>query len=238
MSTIKIIHKKMDDIKKAYDLMSNEWSNEPNGAQMTEFRTFLKMIGKVKGLKILDAGCGTGEYSIILAKKGAECVGIDFSKGMINHAKINAKNNNVDIDFKKADICNLPFKDNVFDKVISSRVLNFIKEDNLDLAIKELLRVLKKGGELTLSLIHPGLGISDRTIIKIKNIIYQIPKYTHSIEAYKKAFIKNKAKIIDKNSLKMIKSFKKINPELYKTFEGKEFILLFKLKKLFSSSLP
>lgn len=224
-----MIYRKMNDIEKAYDLMSKSWDNKKNGAQATEHKPFLKMIGKVKDLKILDAGCGTGDYSVILAKKGAKVTGIDFSNGMISKAKINAKNNGINIVFKKADICSIPFKDNTFDKVISCRVLNFVKKEKLNPALKELIRVLKNGGELVLSLLYPGLG--KRTNLKVGEVIYQIPKYEHSVEDYEKKILGNNAKIVEKRILKILKSFKKFNPEYYERFKGKNFILLFKIKK-------
>ena len=60
----------------------------------------------LKGISILDIGCGGGLLSEPLARLGAEVVGIDASEKNINVAKLHAKKNNLDINY----ICTSPEK--------------------------------------------------------------------------------------------------------------------------------
>jgi len=224
-----MIHKTFDNVEKAYDLLSKYWKDEANGAQMTEFKTFLKMIGSVKGKKVLDAGCGTGEYAMLLAKKGAIVSAIDFSKGMIKHAKINAKKENLDIFLKKADICSLPFEINSFDKIIIARVLGHVDDKNIIIAAKELMRVLKPKGEIIITMIHPSLGNTSNLIVKGK--AYHLPRFNRTVQEHEKIFSKYNGKVSESKSLKIIPNFKKINPEAYEKLRGKDFIQLLKIIK-------
>ncbi len=94
----------------------------------------------------LDAGCGTGRYSYALKKIGyKKIIGIDHSNKNINLAnKIKSKNNFDNLFFKNADVTKMPFKEDTFDFVFSNGVIHHTK--NYDKCIKELIRVLKKGG--------------------------------------------------------------------------------------------
>lgn len=102
--------------------------------------------------KILDVGCGTGNFSIKLAQKGCEVTGIDISKPMLEKAAKKAKKLNLDIDFKKANIVNLEFEDNHFDSVFSMAAVEFIED--LEKAMQEMKRVVKPGGKILLGTIR------------------------------------------------------------------------------------
>jgi len=94
--------------------------------------------------KILDVGCNYGEIEKILSLKN-NIIGIDVDKKALKIAKKTIKN----AKFIEASATKLPFGNQCFDVVICLAVLEHIKEDNK--AIKELSRVLKKGGELLLA---------------------------------------------------------------------------------------
>lgn len=100
------------------------------------------------GDKILDLGCGDGFYLHLLSELGNyELTAIDNNSKAISLAKkylgkARAKN----IRFKKGDVCKLPFKDSSFDKMIASELLEHLDDESG--ALKEWLRVLKKGGVL------------------------------------------------------------------------------------------
>jgi 2-polyprenyl-3-methyl-5-hydroxy-6-metoxy-1,4-benzoquinol methylase len=100
-----------------------------------------------KGDKLLDAGCGTGVYSFTFSKLFKKIDAIDISEEKIKSAnQINIFKN---INFRKGDICNLKFKDNEFDAIICSDVLEHIKNDKK--AFSELARVLKRKGVLLIT---------------------------------------------------------------------------------------
>ena len=97
-------------------------------------------------LKILDVGCGSGFFTILLGKQGHEVLGTDLTQDMIEKSRELAKEEGVDCKFEIMDAENLDFPDETFDVVIS-RNLTWTLPD-AGHAYEEWCRVLKKGGIL------------------------------------------------------------------------------------------
>ena len=122
--------------------------------EIVEIPAMLDLIGDIKGKKVLDAGCGHGSYSLILAKKGAIVTGIDLSEKNIELAKRNASKHSVECQFVVCDMQDLSiFSSETFDLVTSSIVVGYL--DNLKKAFLEVFRVLKPQGIFTFSENHP-----------------------------------------------------------------------------------
>ena len=101
---------------------------------------------KVKnGMKVLEVGCGGGHFTNMIKKFYPDCqfYGIDLDANHINFAKQKANELGLDVEYKVADISNLPFKDEEFDIVFSHTVVEHLP---FDYFIKEQKRVLKKDG--------------------------------------------------------------------------------------------
>lgn len=95
------------------------------------------------GMKVLDAGCGEGVLSFMMAVKGAYVTGCDISEPNIASCIARAKETGVEtITFITADSERLPFDDDTFDLVISSHVLEHLPD--FDKGLAELMRVTKK----------------------------------------------------------------------------------------------
>lgn len=97
-------------------------------------------------LKILDVGCGSGFFTILLGKQGHEVLGTDLTPDMITKSRELAKEEETDCRFEIMDAENLDFPDETFDVVIS-RNLTWTLPD-AGHAYEEWCRVLKKGGIL------------------------------------------------------------------------------------------
>ena len=97
-------------------------------------------------LRVLDAGCGPGFFSILLSRAGHKVTGIDGSDGMLCHARQNAAAFGADPELIKGDFGALPFPDGTFDLVISRNVTHIIREHLK--VYGEWLRVLRPGGVL------------------------------------------------------------------------------------------
>ncbi len=97
-------------------------------------------------LKILDVGCGSGFFTILLGKQGHEVLGTDLTPDMIEKSRELAKEEGVDCKFEIMDAENLDLPDETFDVVIS-RNLTWTLPD-AGHAYEEWCRVLKKGGVL------------------------------------------------------------------------------------------
>lgn len=111
----------------------------------------LSLAGDVSGRRILDAGCGSGPLTAALRDKGAVVTGFDVSAAMVDLAR---RRLGEDADLHVADLGEpLPFADAEFDVVVASLVLHYLEDWSGPLA--ELRRVLKPGGRLILSTMHP-----------------------------------------------------------------------------------
>ncbi len=112
------------------------------------------LIGKVKGKKVLDAGCGTGYMSRILAERGARVTGVDLSKRFIEICRQYEKKKPLGIKYYKADLSRMPrIASSQFDLIISIYVLCDVRD--YDRAIKEISRVMKKNGRFLMLIEHP-----------------------------------------------------------------------------------
>ena len=100
---------------------------------------------------ILDLGSGSGMdsfFASLKTGKNGKVIGIDMTEEQLKKAK-NLSKNFKNVEFKKAFVEKLPFKDETFDVVISNGVINLCP--NKTLAFKEISRVLKKNGRLAIS---------------------------------------------------------------------------------------
>ncbi len=117
-------------------------------------------ISHNKNIRILDIGCGTGRHSIELAKRGYSVTGIDLSESMLKRAKEKAKEQKVNIDFRKADARSLPFEDE-FDLAIMlcEGGFSLMETDEMNYQIlQNAAKSLKENGKLiftTLNALFP-----------------------------------------------------------------------------------
>ena len=116
------------------------------GNRIIIFSLLEKYWGKKTGLRILDAGCGTGMNMIKLSRFGT-VHGIDASDEALEFCKLNNLKN-----LKNASVEDIPFNDNSFDLVTSFEVLYHKNVKDYNKAIIEFYRVLDKGGLLVLRL--------------------------------------------------------------------------------------
>jgi ubiquinone/menaquinone biosynthesis C-methylase UbiE len=114
----------------------------------------VKLLGDIKGKKILEIGCGTGYWTRFFAKKGANCTGIDSNKNQLNLAK---EKNTQKIKYLEMNATNLKeLKPNSFDIVFLEYVLLEIPTlAKIKKIFAEINRSLKKNGILLISDMHP-----------------------------------------------------------------------------------
>jgi len=100
--------------------------------------------------RILDFGCGTGTLTLMIKKAGPGCsvYGIDIDHQALEIAEKKARHDGVDIQLIQYDGTVLPFANEKFDKLVSSLVLHHLPKEEKIPVLRELYRVLKRGGEL------------------------------------------------------------------------------------------
>lgn len=110
----------------------------------------LKAVNSVigRGNSILNLGCGDGYFNPYLRKRFKKVIGVDINKADLMIAS--EINKSEGIKYEHYNGKKLPFKDNNFDEVVCVDVLEHIKNDKE--ILKEIYRVLKKKGYLTLTL--------------------------------------------------------------------------------------
>jgi len=146
-------------VGEAWDRLADRWHSSytefgDSNRQYLIDPTLFRILGEVKGKRILDAGCGNGYLCRLLSKKDAEVVGVDISKKFIEIAESIEKKEPMGVEYYVGSICDLSmFKDGVFDAIVSNIVLCDLQD--IEQALKELHRVLTVGGKLVFSIMHP-----------------------------------------------------------------------------------
>ncbi|MDO8480897.1 MAG: class I SAM-dependent methyltransferase [Nanoarchaeota archaeon] len=137
------------DAKTYFDSHAQGYDKErvsgPVGMLVTKERgNVLALLDPKKGEDILDAGCGSGYYSVILKEKGAKPFGVDFSEKMVKELKTKG----IPGEVANLESFNLKKK---FDKIVCGGALEFTTRP--EAALKSMASHLKEGG--TLVLVYP-----------------------------------------------------------------------------------
>jgi ubiquinone/menaquinone biosynthesis C-methylase UbiE len=140
-----------------------------------------KHLSKKRGLKILDAGCGTGVTFSYLKKYG-DLTGIDLSKEALKYARRSSK-------AIKGNVTSLPFTDNTFDLIVCLDVLYHLWVPNYQKALLEFNRVLKPGGILIIR--EPALNW-----LKSSQDMINLTKRRFSKKMMEKSLTKNHFKVL------------------------------------------
>lgn len=134
------------------------WSSfAPLAANTTITAARLVRFARVQpNQRVLDVGCGTGVVAITAALHAAARVtGADLTPELLEVARENARIGGCEIDWHEADVEKLPFADGEFDVVLSQ--FGHIFAPRPDVAVGEMLRVLKSGGTIAFSTWPPEL---------------------------------------------------------------------------------
>lgn len=112
----------------------------------TESQFVLDRISPRDG--VLDLGCGTGRFTLPIARKAASVTGLDLSPAMLEQAANKAKLVGLDITVKCGDMTDLPFDDNSFDVAVSMLAIMHVPADQQQSVFREIARVLNPGGRM------------------------------------------------------------------------------------------
>jgi ubiquinone/menaquinone biosynthesis C-methylase UbiE len=142
-------------VRAGYDRWAAVYDHDANPLPAFEEPFVRAACGDVRGVRVLDLGCGTGRHSAWLAAAGARVTAVDFSDGMLAEArrKLGAASG---VTFVRHDLHQpLPFRSGGFDVVVSGLVLEHLRDSGAFL--REACRVLRPGGRAIISAMHPAM---------------------------------------------------------------------------------
>lgn len=145
-----LVEEMFDNIAPTYDALNHRLSWDIDKGWR---RKAIGLLAPFHPQSILDIATGTGDFAILAAQMlhPAKLIGADISEGMMNIGKEKVKKLGLAdiVSFKKEDCMAMSFEDNTFDAVTAAfGIRNF---QDLDQGLKEMCRVLKKGGHLSIA---------------------------------------------------------------------------------------
>lgn len=185
-----IVSDDLTTVQGGYDRWAAVYDHDGNPLQALEGPIVRAAVGDVRGLAVLDLGCGTGRHSLWLAAAEATVTAVDFSEGMLAEAR--RKPGATAIRWLVHDLhTRLPFAEGTFDLVVSGLVLEHLRE--LDGFFAEARRVLKLDGRAVVSAMHPAMflrGAQARFTDPASGDVIQPGSVPHSVSAFVMAAIR------------------------------------------------
>ena len=154
----------------------------------------------LKGLNILDIGCGGGLISEPMSRLGANVTGIDASEKNIAVAKLHSEKNGLKINYINASPENLNEVEK-YDIILNLEIVEHV--DNVNLYIKSCYNLLKKNGIMFTATLNRSFTSYVKAIIGAEYVLRWLPIGTHDWEKFVKP--EDLKKILNKNNLKLKK---------------------------------
>ena len=169
-----------DKISPLYDLFENAYNHKVYANTGKKVAEFIESEDEV-----LECACGTGAISVYIAGKCKSLIATDFAEGMLKRAaKKCSKYSNVTI--KQADITNLEYEDESFNKVVAGNVIHLLPDP--EKALKELERVVKPGGQIIIPTYINDSKKSAGIAVKFVGMLGAEFKRQFNIDTYKEFF--------------------------------------------------
>ena len=169
------------DPQAAYALWAPTYPPRAHNALMAlEQQTVLSLLPDLAGLTVLDIGCGSGRYLRELRDRRAHAIGLDLSEPML------AKAREITRRIARANLCALPIDSTSVDVIVCALALGDVP--NLEIALVEMARVLRPGGCVVYSVVHPvGATAGWSRTFEAKGRLAAINGYWHSVEDHRQA---------------------------------------------------
>jgi ubiquinone/menaquinone biosynthesis C-methylase UbiE len=120
----------------------------------------LRLLGDLKGKRVLELGCGGAQSAISFVKQGATAIGVDFSAEQLAFARRLCEREEVRVELRHGDLADLAFlRADSIDLVFSAYTFGYVED--LNRVFRQVHRVLKVGAPLVFSLPHPAYDMID-----------------------------------------------------------------------------
>ncbi len=132
----------------AYEVWAESYDTMPNPLIDAESAAVHAELVQIHPGRAVDVGCGTGRHTQMLVSLGHSVTAVDFSKPMLHRLPRHLMTSLV-----QCTALDLPLRDGSFDLVLCGLLASHL--DSLDTLIRELARIVRRGGHVLLSDIHP-----------------------------------------------------------------------------------
>ncbi len=180
------VEQMFDNIASSYDTLNHRLSwNIDKGWR----RKAIRQLEPYKPRQILDVATGTGDFAILEARmlQPQRVVGADISEGMMAVGREKVKKLGLEgvIEFAKEDSLQMTFADGTFDAVTAAfGIRNF---QSLDQGLKEMCRVLKPGGHLSIVELTTPVSFPMKQLFRIYSHVF-LPRYASLISKDRSAY--------------------------------------------------
>lgn len=169
------------DPQASYALWAPTYPPRAHNALMAlEQQTVLSLLPDLAGLTVVDIGCGSGRYLRELRERGAKPMGLDLSAPMLARARL------ITSRVARANLSTLPIDSMSVDVIVCALVLGDVS--NLEIALVEMARVLRPGGCVVYSVVHPiGATAGWSRTFEAEGGQVAIDGYWHSVRDHRQA---------------------------------------------------
>ena len=171
-----------------FDMYAHEWWNKRGPYKLIHNLTplrvaYIESTIELKGLNILDIGCGGGLLSEALSKKGAKVTALDASKKTIHVAKQHAKESNLDINYICSTLESYIEKNKKkFDAIICFELIEHVPDQQK--LVYDISKIAKKDSSLFFSTINRNIISFAFAKVMAEYILKIVPQGTHQYENF------------------------------------------------------
>ena len=168
------------DSQVAYRLWADGYRPSPHNAlMMIEQQAMIELMPILHGQVVLDLACGTGRWGMYAKEQRAKAVvGMDNSYAMLKQSVLENR--------LVGDFGVLPFENAYFDVILCGLAIGHLPPERMQRAIQEMGRVLRQGGVVLMSDLHPFQALSgaQRTFQGSDGKMYAVEHYVHGYADY------------------------------------------------------
>jgi ubiquinone/menaquinone biosynthesis C-methylase UbiE len=223
-------------VSDGYDIWAERYDG-PNPAVEVDEAEVHDLLATVPAGVALDAACGTGRHSRHLADRGFEVVGVDANRTMLDIAEAKVP----EADFRLGDLEDLPVDDASVDVAVCSLALSHV--ERLAPAVAELARVVRPGGTVILSDMHPtNVGLlggaavfptgSERFELHfVRNLLHPVSEYVAAATAAGLAIRACREPVVPESAITGSPAYSVLPDAVRMALEGMPFLLVWHLER-------
>jgi len=164
-------------------IWSSTYDASPNALLALDMRMLAERLGPLKGLRVVDVGCGTGRWADYASAQGAMAIGVDACEEML---RVALRKPSIAHRLILAEASHLPIRDSTADLALCSFALSYLSHPAL--ALSEMSRITRPGGRVVVSDLHrAALQAGWKRTFRFGNEVYELEHFSHSTRRLKSA---------------------------------------------------